>query len=79
MLTVFLTCVYLFIFSMHIYEHVKDEFPLLFAGDNKVFLILILIKILLLDQFWTSIQLDIAHWAHLIDIELYECLCFYLF
>ena len=24
-------------FSMHICEHVKDEFPLLFAGDNKVF------------------------------------------
>ena len=40
MLTVFLTCVF---FSMHICEHVKDEFPLLFAGDNKVFLILILI------------------------------------
>ena len=28
---------------MHICEHVKDEFPLLSAGDNKVFLILILI------------------------------------
>ena len=43
MLTVFLTCVYSFIFffSMHICGHVKDKFPLLFAGDNKVFLILI--------------------------------------
>ena len=36
MLTVFLTCVYLF-FSMHICEHIKDEFPLLFAVVNKVF------------------------------------------
>ena len=44
MVTVFLTCVYLFIFffSTHIWEHVKDKFPLLFTGDNKVFLILIL-------------------------------------
>ena len=30
---------------MHICKHVKDEFPLLSAGDNNVFLILILILI----------------------------------